>query len=98
MINLLPPEIKSNYRYARRNVKLRRWVVTFVVAFVGLGIISTYGLLKLHQSTSEANKQIVSTQALFQKEKFTQTQAQVLDISNSFKLVVKVLGQEVLFS
>jgi len=98
MINLLPPEVKSNYRYARRNVLLRRWVISFVIAFVGLGALATYGLLTLHQSTNHYHHQIATTQALFQKEKFAQTQSQVQDISNSFRLVVKVLSQEVLFS
>jgi hypothetical protein len=98
MINLLPPDLKNGYRYGRRNVVLRRWVAMFLIAFVGLGLISTYGLLNLHQSTRNYQNQIATTQALFKQENFAGTQAQVQDISNSFKLVVKVLGQEVLFS
>lgn len=98
MINLLPPRIKDSYRYARSNMQLRRWVMVFVIAFVGLGLIVTYGLLNLHQSANDYTARITETQALFEQEKFAETQAKVLDISNSFKLVVQVLGQEVLFS
>lgn len=98
MINLLPPDIKSGYRYARRNVVLRRWVITCLVALVGLGIIITYGLLSLQHSTDQYKRQNESTQKLLNKENYAGTQTQVKDISNSFKLVVKVLGQEVLFS
>jgi Tfp pilus assembly protein PilN len=98
MINLLPAEIKQSYSYARRNVALRRWVVFCLIALAGLVVIATYGVLALHQSTIHYNKQIAASQAMLQKEKFAGTQAQVQDISNSFKLVVKVLGQEVLFS
>ncbi len=98
MINLLPPEMTNNYRYARRNVVLRNWVVVFVIAFVGLGMIATYGLLTIHQSINSNNTQISTTETLFEKEKFSQTQSQVQNISNSFRLVVKVLSQEVLFS
>lgn len=98
MINLLPPAIKDGYRYARSNMLLRRWVVSFVVAFVGLGVIITYGLLNLQQATNTYTAKIAESQAVFEKQKFADTQATVLDISNSFKLVVKVLGQEVLFS
>lgn len=98
MINLLPPAIKDSYRYARRNVLLRRWVISVIIAFVGLGVIATFGLLTLHQSTNRYNNDIAATQALFKKEQFAQTQAKVQDISSSFKLVVKVLSQEVLFS
>ncbi len=98
MINLLPPEVKMSYRYARRNVSLRRWVFSFVFAFIGLGIISTYGLLTMHQSYIRYQNQISSAQDLFKTEKFSETQARVADMSNSFKLVVQVLGKEVLFS
>lgn len=98
MINLLPPEVKLSYRYARYNVTLRRWAVTFVVAFAGLGVIAMYGLLTLHQSTNHYNSQIAATQTLFRREQFAQTQTEVQNISNSFRLVVKVLSQEVLFS
>lgn len=98
MINLLPPEIRRSYHYARRNVVLRRWVVMCLVALVGLGVLTTYGLLRLHQSNTRFSNQIAASQALFQKENFAGTQKQVQDISGSFKLVVKVLGQEVLFS
>ncbi len=98
MINLLPPDVKNNYRYARRNVRLRKWLVLFLVALVGLVVVGTYGLLTLQQSTNDYNKRIATSEELFKKEDFAGTQAQVQDISNSFKLVVKVLGQEVLFS
>jgi len=98
MINLLPPEIKSGYRYAHLNVGLRKWVIMFAVALFGLGVIATFGLLTLQRSTVHYNNQIASTEAMFKKENFAGTQAEVEDISSSFKLVVKVLGQEVLFS
>ena len=98
MINLLPPDVKKNYNYARRNVVLRKWVIMFAVALVGLAVIGTYGLLTIQQSTNKYNNQIATTQALFKKEDFAGTQTKVQDISNSFRLVVKVLSQEVLFS
>jgi len=98
MINLLPPDVKNNYRYARRNVALRKWMIAFVVALIGLGALATYGLLSMRQSEAVYTKQIATTNAYFKKENFSGTQAEVQDISNSFKLVVKVLGQEVLFS
>jgi len=98
MINLLPPDMKQGYRYAHRNVKLRKWVVSFLIAFIGLGALSTYGLLTLQQSTVNYNRQIADSQATLQKEKYADTQKQIKDISASFKLVVKVLQQEVLFS
>lgn len=91
------PAIKRDYVFARRNVSLRRWLATFILAFVGLGIIATFGLLTLHQSKTHYVNQITATAILFNNEKLYDTQSQIQDISNNFKLVVKVLGQELLY-
>ena len=98
MINLLPPDLKSGYSYARRNVGLRKWVVLFLIALIGLGLIGTYGLLTLRQSSNNHRKQIAVTEAKLKSENYEATQAKVKDLSGSFQLVVKVLSQEVLFS
>jgi hypothetical protein len=98
MINLLPPDLKTSYRYARRNVALRKWVIIFLVALAGLGGLGTYGLLALRQSEVSYNKDIAASDSFFKKEAFNDTQKTIQDISSSFKLVVQVLGQEVLFS
>jgi hypothetical protein len=98
VINLLPSEIKIGYRYARRNVQLRRWVLAFVVALVGLGALATYGLLTLHQSSVSYANQVSGANKQLQLEQLSQTNKQVQNISNSLKLSVKVLSQEVLFS
>lgn len=98
MINLLPPQVITDYRYARRNVILRRWVVAFVIAFAGLGALGSYSLFSLRQSTADYTKKVENTQLYFEKEKYAGTQTRIQDVSNSFKLVVKVLSQEVLFS
>lgn len=98
MINLLPPDVKTGYLYARRNVGLRKWIAAFLIALVGLGALATYGLLSIKQSTVNHDKQISATEAAFAKERSADTQKHVQDISNNFKLAVKVLSQEVLFS
>jgi hypothetical protein len=98
MINLLPPDVKNGYRYAHRNVGMRRWVVIFVIAFAGLGALVTYGTATMHQSTIHYQKQIkVSTDSL-KKQDYDGVQKQVKEISGSFKLAVQVLGKEILFS
>ena len=98
MINLLPDTIKINYRYGKRNVGLRRWVAAVIIAFVGLGAIATFGLLTLQQQTKHYDTLVGDSQIALQKAHFTETQDQVKTISNNFKLVVKVLSNEVLFS
>jgi Tfp pilus assembly protein PilN len=98
MINLLPSDVKDGYRYARRNVILRHWIALFAIALGGLGVIATIGLVTLQGSITHYDNQITASQKLFEEENFAGTQAEVQNISNSIKLVVKVLGQEVLFS
>ncbi len=98
MINLMPNDVKTGYTYARRNVVLRKWVIAFVIAFVGLGALATYGLLTIKQSTSRYSDRIAATEKTFRQENSSATQQRVKDISNDFKLAVKVLSQEVLFS
>ena len=98
MINLLPPELKQSYRYGLGNVVLMRWVVTAVISLAGLGVIGTYGWLTLHQSTVSFDSQVAKTEASLKQAKLAETQKQVKDISNSFRLVVQVLSKEVLFS
>lgn len=98
MINLLPPDMKKGYRYAERNVSMRRWAIAAFTGLIGVGIIATYGWLSIHQSQVSYDGQIVSSQNILQKEKLTQTDAKVHTITGSFRLAVKVLGQEVLFS
>lgn len=98
MINLLPPILKEGYDYARRNVALRRWIIAFAIALIGLIGITTYGLATMQQSINDYNKQIATSENFLKKEDFSGTQAKAQDISSSFKLVVQVLGNEILFS
>jgi Tfp pilus assembly protein PilN len=98
MINLLPPDLKESYRYAQRNVRLVRWVIAFGFSFVGLGVLSTAGMIYMQQSAQSYGKQIATTQALLQEQKLSETQARVKDITSSLRLSVQVLSKEVLFS
>lgn len=98
MINLLPSDLKTDYRYAKFNVFARKWILLLVIAWVGLVIIGTYGVLAMQQSSKSYQKQIVVSKKYLDDQKFSDVQKQVEDISGSFKLVVDVLGQEVLFS
>ncbi len=98
MINLMPPDVKKNYDYARKNVALRRWVITFLVAFTGLWGIATYGLLDMQHATSKNREAIAKGEAALESANYKGTQEEIKDISGSFQLSVKVLEQEVLFS
>lgn len=98
MINLLPPETKQAYYYARSNQRLIKWAVILIVGLIGLGAVGTYGWIGIHQSVKTTAAQVSTSQSILAKENLTSTDAQVQKISTDFSLVVKVLSQEVLFS
>ncbi len=98
MINLLPPAIKDDYGYARRNVHMVRWVIAFAVALVGLAAIGTAGFVYMEQLSSNYQEQIEAKQLSLKEQKLEQTKNTAKEMSNSLKLAVQVLGQEVLFS
>lgn len=98
MINLLPPDIKQHYLYGARNTTLLRWSLAFVVGLLGLGVLATYGLLTLQNSSNSYSEQVATAQQQLAKQDLQGTEKQVKELSADFKLVVQVLSQEVLFS
>lgn len=98
MINLLPPEIKESYHYARRNVGLLNWVVSLFIVFLGLGVLAGYGAFTLHRSINNYQQQVTIMNQQLNKEHVLQTEKQVKNMTGSLKLAVQVLSQEVLFS
>ena len=98
MINLLPPDSKKTFFYARRNTQLIRFVIGLTIGIVGLLVIIGASMLYLQQETKAYEEAVSTTKAELKKENEAQTVQRVQDISNSLKLVVSVLEQEVLFS
>lgn len=98
MINLLPPDAKQNIAYARYNTKLIRWTIALLAAIAGISVVVVIGLAYMRQSVASYTVQIAKSQDQLKVQKLDETQAKVEDISNSLKLVLQVLGQEVLFS
>ena len=98
MINLMPPELKETYRYASHNHRLMHWVVMFGVGLVGVMAIATAGVIYMQQSSDKYTQTIAAANASLEKQDLAQTQKEVKEISNNLKLVVQVLGREVLFS
>lgn len=98
MINLLPPDLKQDYRYARYNRKVMHWIVAFLLAIVGAALITGSGLFIMHNSINDYTGRIATAQAQLNSENLTAVQNQVAAISNNLKLMVKVLSKEILFS
>lgn len=98
MINLLPAETRSSYHYARNNSQLLPWVTALVLAIIGLVGITIYGNISLNQTGKAYDAQVAASEASLAKSHLQATESQVADISGSLKLVVNVLGREILFS
>jgi len=98
MINLLPPETKEAYRYARHNRMLARWATACVLSLAGGALLAAGGYLYLSRSITTTTQQIASTNHQLQAQNLASVQKQVTTISNNLKLTVQVLSQEILFS
>jgi len=98
MINLLPPELKQGYKYARLNRRLLRWIVAFMAAIAGVAVITVGGMLLMQSSIHAYKVKIASAQSQLASQNLIGVEAQVSTISNNLKLMVQVLSKEILFS
>lgn len=98
MINLLPSELKEQYIYGRRNSILRRWVFALLFALIGVGIVTTGGLLYMQHSIDTYSKRVLAAQDDLKLQRQDETRKHSDEITSSLKLVIQVLSREVLFS
>lgn len=98
MINLLPPDIKQNLTYSRRNTELMSWVAIFIVSIIGVWMIVMGGLFYMQQSINSNSTQRTKNQNDINAQNLDATQKQVKEISSSLKLAVQVLSREIQFS
>jgi hypothetical protein len=98
MLNLLPPKLTEQYTFARRNTQLRHWIGASLLALLGLAAITSYGLFSMQSSINDYQHQLNTSQGAQTEAQLKSLQKQSTDITNSVRLVVTVLSQEVLFS
>lgn len=98
MINLLPPDIKSDIAYARKNTVLIRWITAFVFVIIGVFFVVLVGQLYLNQSKKTYASQIDEGKTQLKEQKLEETQARAQEISDNVKLAVNVLSKQILFS
>ncbi len=98
MINLLPPEVREDISYARKNTLLLRWVALLIIVIIGIFIVVFMGQLYINQSSKSYASQIEDAQNALKVQKLEETQEKVKGISSSIKLAVDVLSRQLLFS
>lgn len=98
IINLLPPDIKQDYQYARRNNKMVKLSGAMMLALVGIAGIVIFGMMYINQSAKTHTSDIQTTEEHLKEQKLEETQKRVDEISASLKLVTQVLSRQILFS
>lgn len=86
MINLLPPDVKTNYRYARRNRTLLRWISICGIGLLGAIILTGFGYVYMDSTTATFEKQTAAANEQLKIQNITGVQKQVTDISNKIKI------------
>ena len=98
MINLIPPKTRSDILYARRNKALRGWIFALLIGMAGVLLVVIVGLIQIDQKAAQLDKEIAIAHESLKEQKLEETNSQVQDMSNNFKLVTQVLSKQVLFS
>lgn len=98
MINLLPPTIKEDMFYGRRNTIIRKWIIACIIALAGTGVIVGAGYLYLEQTIRSETSTADQARTQLESQKVNETQARLNEISGNTKLITQVLSREVLFS
>jgi Tfp pilus assembly protein PilN len=98
MINLLPPSLKEQYVFGRRNVSLRRWAVALTFGLAGVVVVTVGGMLLMQKSITNYQGQVAAAQDTLKKQDLEGTRAHAKTITDSIKLATDVLSKEILFS
>lgn len=98
MINLLPPNLKDQYMYGRRNTVLRRWAIALAFGLSGVILMTYGGLFFMTRSINSYQAKVASSEQLLRQQKLEETRAEAKEITASIKLAVDVLSKEILFS
>lgn len=98
MINLLPPNLKSDYKFGRLNRQLVHWIIALTLGIFGAALITGTGYIYFNSVARSYNNQIASTNQQLTTQNMPEVQKRVKDISNNLSLAVSVLSNQVVFS
>ncbi|MCA9330471.1 hypothetical protein KC957_00330 [Candidatus Saccharibacteria bacterium] len=98
IINLLPPSVKQDIVYARRNTSLRTWAYVILACSVLVCGVVAAGYVYLQSSVDTYSKQVSQSKQSLTDQKLEETEQQIETVSANLKLVVQVLSRAVLFS
>ena len=98
MINLLPPEIKQEIAFGRKNEKLVRWVTAVVIVIAGIGLLSLFGQFYITKNVKNQQKVSKVSQERMAAQNYEGTKKELQSLSDNVKTVVQILSKQLLFS
>lgn len=98
MINLLPPNVKQEIIFGRRNSVLSKWIIAVAIVIVGIAIMSLFGQFYIRQNVSSQQEVAKMTQDRLASQNFETTKKDLLALSNNVKTIVQILSKQLLFS
>lgn len=98
MINLLPPETKSDVALAKRNFKMMKLCFILLAVIIGMLVITLGGLFYMEQSKNSIKQQNQKSAQSIESQNLSSVQKQAEEISGNIKLTTDVLSQQILFS
>jgi Tfp pilus assembly protein PilN len=98
MINLLPPEVKEDILYARRNVVLLRWCGAMLLSTIALLAIVFAGQLYMNKAIASYSTQVALSTEQLKTQKLEETQKRVTEFSANLQLGIQVLSRQVVYS
>lgn len=98
MINLLPSDNKKSFLFAKLNQALLKIIIVLIIGIILMVGIGVYGNLQLNAALNSNQNQIKAANIILNKDQLTATENKIASLSNDFRLLVKVLSSEVIFS
>lgn len=98
MINLMPPEAKTNILYARRSLHLLHWTIGSLMVIVAMAATVILGGIYIDNAKNHLNQSIAGTKDTITTQKLDAVKTQAENLSSGVKIVVQTLSKEVLFS
>lgn len=98
MINLLPPKLKTERKYARQNRKLMLWLGLCILGVLGLSGVTAGGFFFLDraaQSQEASNRQLAQ---VLEETKVDEQISEFKDFASKLQTVTNVLDKQYLFS
>lgn len=98
MINLLPPEAKSQIHFARRNSILIRWLFAIFLVMLLITAMNVFGQFYINQTTNRLKQNAMVTDQRIANDNLEQYKDSLTSLSGDMKTVVQILKKQLLFS